>query len=59
MRFFHLSDLHIGKHLHHYNLKEDQQYLLREIISYAKERGGKKREMSRFVGEVLGGIKWK
>ena len=37
MRFFHLSDLHIGKHLHHYNLKEDQQYILKEIISYAKE----------------------
>ena len=37
MRFFHLSDLHIGKHLHHYNLKEDQQHILGEIIAYAKE----------------------
>ena len=37
MRFFHLSDLHIGKHLHHYNLKEDQKHILREIVSYAKE----------------------
>ena len=37
MRFFHLSDLHIGKHLHHYNLKEDQKHILGEIISYAKE----------------------
>lgn len=37
MRFFHLSDLHIGKHLHHYNLKEDQQQILNEIIAYAKE----------------------
>ena len=37
MRFFHLSDLHIGKHLHHYNLKEDQKHILNEIIFYAKE----------------------
>lgn len=37
MRFFHLSDLHIGKHLHHYNLKEDQKHILREIVGYAKE----------------------
>ena len=37
MRFFHLSDLHIGKHLHYYNLKEDQKHILSEIISYAKE----------------------
>lgn len=37
MRFFHLSDLHIGKHLHHYNLKEDQQHILGEIVTYAKE----------------------
>ena len=37
MRFFHLSDLHIGKHLHHYNLKIDQQHILGEIVAYAKE----------------------
>ena len=37
MKFFHLSDLHIGKHLHRYNLKEDQQVILKEDITYAKE----------------------
>lgn len=37
MKFFHLSDLHIGKQLHRYNLKEDQQVILKEVISYAKE----------------------
>ena len=37
MKFFHLSDLHIGKQLHHYNLKEDQQVILKEVITYAKE----------------------
>ena len=37
MRFFHLSDLHIGKQLHHYNLREDQQYTLGEVISYAEK----------------------
>ena len=37
MRFFHLSDLHIGKQLHHYSLKEDQEHILGEIIEYARE----------------------
>lgn len=36
MRFFHLSDLHIGKQLHHYSLKEDQTVILNEIISLAE-----------------------
>lgn len=36
MKFFHLSDLHIGKQLHHYNLKEDQEYILREVTEYAR-----------------------
>lgn len=36
MRFFHLSDLHLGKHLHHYNLKEDQIHVLKEIVEYAR-----------------------
>ena len=35
MKFFHLSDLHIGKQLHHYNLREDQEYILREVTEYA------------------------
>ena len=35
MRFFHLSDLHLGKHLHHYNLKDDQIHILKEIATYA------------------------
>ena len=37
MKFFHLSDLHIGKQLNRYNLKEDQQVILKEVITYAKE----------------------
>lgn len=37
MRFFHLSDLHIGKHLHYYDLKEDQRYILSQIASLAEE----------------------
>ena len=37
MKFFHLSDLHIGKQLHRYNLNEDQQVILKEVITYAKE----------------------
>ncbi len=37
MRFFHLSDLHIGKHLHLYNLAKDQEYILNTIVEAAKE----------------------
>ena len=37
MRFFHLSDLHIGKQLNHYNLKEDQIYILNQVVDKAKE----------------------
>lgn len=36
MRFFHLSDLHIGKHLHYYNLKEDQIAILSQVVEAAK-----------------------
>lgn len=38
MKFFHLSDLHIGKQLHLYSLKEDQERILKEIVSYVKDR---------------------
>lgn len=36
MKFFHLSDLHIGKQLHHYSLREDQEHILGEVISYVE-----------------------
>lgn len=32
MNFIHLSDLHIGLRLYHYDLKEDQEYILQQII---------------------------
>jgi len=35
MRFFHLSDLHIGKHLHYYNLAELQKEMFDQIIAIA------------------------
>lgn len=37
MKFMHLSDLHIGIHLHNYDLKYDQRYILDRIIQYADE----------------------
>lgn len=37
MRFFHLSDLHIGKQFHYYNLKEDQEYILGQVVEAARE----------------------
>ena len=37
MRFFHLSDLHIGKLLHSYNMREDQLAILSQVIKRAEE----------------------
>lgn len=38
MRFFHLSDLHIGKQLHSYDLKENQQAAFAQIVGEVRER---------------------
>lgn len=37
MKFFHLSDLHIGLKLVNHDLTEDQQYILAQIVSHARE----------------------
>lgn len=37
MRFFHLSDLHIGKQLSGYNLRESQEQVLSQIVFYAEK----------------------
>lgn len=36
MKFFHLSDLHIGKQLHHYNLIPEQRDILGRIVALAE-----------------------
>ena len=36
MKLFHLSDLHIGKQLHHYNLAAEQRKTLAQIVAFAK-----------------------
>ena len=38
MKFFHLSDLHIGKQLHGFSLIEDQKYILDQILDLICER---------------------
>ena len=38
MKFFHLSDLHIGKQLHNSDLKENQQAVFAQIVREARER---------------------
>ena len=35
MKIFHLSDLHIGLRLYNRDLKEDQEYIFKEIADYA------------------------
>lgn len=37
MKIFHLSDLHIGKQLNGYSLKENQTRILRKIVEYARD----------------------
>lgn len=37
MKFFHLSDLHIGKRLFEFSLLEDQEYILDQILALARE----------------------
>ncbi len=36
MRFFHISDLHIGKQLYYYSLRDSQQAILQEMIDKVK-----------------------
>jgi exonuclease SbcD len=38
MRLLHTSDLHIGKKVNEFSLIEDQQHILRQILSIAKEQ---------------------
>ena len=38
MKFFHLSDLHIGKQLHGFSLIRDQKYILDQILELIRER---------------------
>lgn len=37
MKLFHISDLHIGKQLHFYNLRDNQLEILSQIVDQAKE----------------------
>lgn len=37
MRFFHLADLHIGKQLHQYSMKKEQEDILNKIVRKAQE----------------------
>lgn len=37
MKLFHISDLHIGKQLHFYNLRDNQLEILNRIVEKAKE----------------------
>lgn len=32
MKIFHIADLHIGKQLNYYNLKENQEDILNQIV---------------------------
>lgn len=38
MRFLHLSDLHLGKHVNEFSMLEDQAYILKEILNIIDEQ---------------------
>ncbi len=38
MKFVHISDIHLGKTLHQYNLIENQKYLLFQLLDYMNEQ---------------------
>ena len=38
MKFFHISDLHIGLKLENKDLSEDQRYILNEIVKAAEQK---------------------
>lgn len=37
MKFFHLSDLHLGKSVHEFSMLEDQEYILKIVLRIADE----------------------
>ena len=37
MKFIHISDLHLGKRVNEFSMIEDQQYILKEILTIIKE----------------------
>ena len=37
MRFFHISDLHIGKQLHRYSMRSEQEDILNKIVCAVKK----------------------
>ena len=37
MKFFHLSDLHIGLKLMNHDMREDQEYILAEVVEAAAQ----------------------
>ena len=49
MRFIHLSDLHIGKQLHHYSLLEEQRAVLQQVVEHAKNE---KPEVVLIAGDI-------
>lgn len=38
MKFFHLSDLHIGKQLHRYHMAEEQRDILHQIVELVRDK---------------------
>ncbi len=38
MKFLHLADLHLGKSLANFDLIDDQRFILKQILNYAKEK---------------------
>ncbi len=51
MKFFHLSDLHLGKSVHEFSMLEDQEYILKVILNITDEE---KPQAVLITGDVFG-----
>lgn len=47
MKFVHLSDLHIGKRVNEFSLKEDQEHILEEILTIIDDEATRRRHYRR------------
>lgn len=49
MKIFHLSDLHIGKSVHEYSMRDEQIHILNQILSYIEKE---KPQVVIFAGDI-------
>lgn len=49
MKFFHISDLHIGLKLLNRDFREDQEYILEQIVKRQRKKAGRCGDRGRYL----------